>query len=299
MIAPEKAELLAQPLDRSAIKQREAGGGKKLSYIETHHAVRTANLIFGFGGWGHEIVELRPINAVSIKKDGKEGWHVGYICIVKLTVDDCKPMSGIGYGDATEYRNTALVTAHELAAKEAESDALKRALKNFGDQFGLALYDKDADRSGHIAEDGSQASRGAPASSTPQVVAAKSWAELTERLSALGVLPADTAEWLRQAKEAAALDVESEAGKLTMFQCANQMLVAVTLHGDVAFDANPRPALREIVAKAFKLAAEVDGPPWRIGPEELVRPTKDEYDEAVAEALRLSTLDSDGEPIPF
>ena len=36
-----------------------------------------------------------------------------------------------------------LVIKHESAIKEAESDALKRALKSFGDQFGLSLYDKD------------------------------------------------------------------------------------------------------------------------------------------------------------
>jgi len=32
---------------------------------------------------------------------------------------------------------------HESAIKEAESDARKRALMQFGDQFGLSLYDKD------------------------------------------------------------------------------------------------------------------------------------------------------------
>ena len=33
--------------------------------------------------------------------------------------------------------------ANESAAKEAEPDAMKRALMTFGDPFGLALYDKD------------------------------------------------------------------------------------------------------------------------------------------------------------
>jgi len=32
--------------------------------------------------------------------------------------------------------------AHESAVKEAETDALKRALRSFGNTFGLALYDK-------------------------------------------------------------------------------------------------------------------------------------------------------------
>jgi recombination DNA repair RAD52 pathway protein len=33
--------------------------------------------------------------------------------------------------------------AHESAVKEAETDAMKRALMTFGNPFGLALYDKE------------------------------------------------------------------------------------------------------------------------------------------------------------
>jgi len=148
-------ERLSQPLDASRIKQREGRGrGPKLSYLETHDVIRTANEIFGFGGWGHEIVDLRLIPGVAVQsKEGKDGIHVGYVCIVRLTVKGCETTSGVGYGDAVEYNQSAPVTAHELAAKEAESDALKRALKNYGDQFGLALYDKQAASSGHVVRE--------------------------------------------------------------------------------------------------------------------------------------------------
>ncbi len=147
----ELAEKLAQPLDAARIKSRPNGRGGQLSYLETHDVIRAANEIFGFGKWGHEVTELRQLDAVTVhNSDSKAGWCVGYVCVVKLTVDGCVPVSGVGFGDGTEYRESALVTAHELAAKEAESDALKRALKNYGDQFGLALYDKDAAKSGHV-----------------------------------------------------------------------------------------------------------------------------------------------------
>lgn len=33
--------------------------------------------------------------------------------------------------------------AHEKALKEAETDAMKRALTTFGNPFGLALYDRE------------------------------------------------------------------------------------------------------------------------------------------------------------
>lgn len=146
---------LAAPLDAARVKSRPGrGGGTSLSYLETHDVIRRANEIFGHGQWGHEVVELRPLEPVVVKKDDvKEGVHVGYLCTVRLTVQDCVPVSGIGFGDAVEYTLAAAVTAHELAAKEAESDALKRALKNYGDQFGLALYDKQAASSGHVVKE--------------------------------------------------------------------------------------------------------------------------------------------------
>jgi recombination DNA repair RAD52 pathway protein len=46
---------------------------------------------------------------------------------------------GIGTGHGIDRD---LGQAHESAVKEAETDAMKRALSTFGSQFGLALYDK-------------------------------------------------------------------------------------------------------------------------------------------------------------
>jgi recombination DNA repair RAD52 pathway protein len=45
--------------------------------------------------------------------------------------------SGAGHGIDLD-----LGQAHESALKEAETDAMKRALMTFGNPFGLALYDK-------------------------------------------------------------------------------------------------------------------------------------------------------------
>lgn len=150
----EQLATLNAPLDAKRVKTRDSGRGAALSYLETHDVIRMANAIFGIGKWGHEIVDLRQIPGVTVTgRDGKVGHQTGYVCIVRLIVQGCIPVSGVGYGDAVEYRESAPVTAHELAAKEAESDALKRALKNFGDQFGLALYDKAAGQNGHLTYD--------------------------------------------------------------------------------------------------------------------------------------------------
>lgn len=144
---------LAQPLSPDRIKSRTDGRGGSLSYLETHDVIRAANDIFGYGGWGHEVIELRNIGQVTVHSNAtppKAGIAVGYVCVVKVHVEGHQSASGVGFGDATEYRESASVTAHELAAKEAESDALKRALKNWGDQFGLALYDKASATAGRI-----------------------------------------------------------------------------------------------------------------------------------------------------
>src|SRR4051812_31969840 len=47
---------------------------------------------------------------------------------------------GCGYGSGIDKD---IGQAHESAIKEAETDAMKRALMTFGNPFGLALYDKD------------------------------------------------------------------------------------------------------------------------------------------------------------
>jgi DNA repair and recombination protein RAD52 len=49
---------------------------------------------------------------------------------------------GTGAGNG---QSSNLFGAYELAIKEAETDAMKRALKSLGNQFGIELYDKDYD----------------------------------------------------------------------------------------------------------------------------------------------------------
>jgi hypothetical protein len=57
---------------------------------------------------------------------------------VRVTVGDVV-RDGTGYGSGIDRD---LGAAHESAVKEAETDAMKRALMTFGNPFGLALYDK-------------------------------------------------------------------------------------------------------------------------------------------------------------
>jgi hypothetical protein len=71
------------------------------------------------------------------------GWGVTYIARVRITVtaggNGTLIHEGTGAGHGID---TDLGLAHESAIKEAETDAMKRALVTFGNPFGLALYDK-------------------------------------------------------------------------------------------------------------------------------------------------------------
>ncbi len=144
MLTPEQREDLSKKLNASNVKSRYQYGnsGKRYDYISADHAIRTANAIFGFDGWDCTTDAFTQIQQEQKpKKDSPSVllWYVGYTA--QVTVNALGVVrQGVGFGSGFDQD---LGQAHESAIKEAESDALKRALRTFGDQFGLALYDKD------------------------------------------------------------------------------------------------------------------------------------------------------------
>jgi DNA recombination protein Rad52 len=142
VLSEELKAMLEAPLTGADVKTRQG----KFTYIETWFAKKQANRIFGHDGWGYQVSDLRCVGSDAIEKvddNGQvtPGWRVGYVATVQVDALMCT-RSDVGYGDAVEYGQSS-ITCHELAAKEAVSDALKRALASYGDQFGLILYDKD------------------------------------------------------------------------------------------------------------------------------------------------------------
>lgn len=155
---------LESPLARETVKQRTQAN-RKFSYIEGWHAIAEANRIFGFDAWDRELVEIKCV-AERERKIGsdrqREGHQVSYLARVRVTVragDMTIRREGVGYGSGID---ADLGAAHESAAKEAETDAMKRALVTFGNPFGLALYDKDQ------AEVSPAAAPQAPATAAPR-----------------------------------------------------------------------------------------------------------------------------------
>lgn len=134
----EQKAALSAKLDASHVKSRSQAG-RSLSYVEGWHAIAEANRIFGFDRWHRETIEMRQLGE---PRQVEDKWRVGYMAKVKVEVfagDRAIIREGCGYGSGID-RDVG--SAHESALKEAETDAMKRALMTFGNPFGLALYDK-------------------------------------------------------------------------------------------------------------------------------------------------------------
>lgn len=145
MFTKDQLDQLNAPLSRDAVQTREQGG-RTLSYVEGWHVIAEANRIFGFGEWSSVTLKMhcidqheRPVG----KYTPKPGWGVTYNAKVRITVyseeEGHTMREGYGVGHGIDVN---LGLAHESAIKEAETDGRKRALMTFGNQFGLALYDR-------------------------------------------------------------------------------------------------------------------------------------------------------------
>jgi DNA recombination protein Rad52 len=132
--------LLAQPLDPALVSEREGRDGRLLQYIEGWMVINQANRIFGHDGWGTEVVgevRYRPMSPADPTNSGSPTIGM-YTASVRVTVRGCPARSDVGCAFVAEETTEA----HETACKGAVTDALKRALRQFGDQFGNSLYDR-------------------------------------------------------------------------------------------------------------------------------------------------------------
>ena len=124
-------EQLSEPILAKNVKERDGNraGTFQLAYVEGWHVIDEANRIFGYGGWSSETIATTCVN--------NEPENVTYIAKVRVTVGDViREGTGAGHGNTKQ----GIGSNHEAAIKEAETDARKRAFMQFGNQFGLSLY---------------------------------------------------------------------------------------------------------------------------------------------------------------
>jgi DNA recombination protein Rad52 len=132
MFNPRQQEILLKGINPQRISQRKGGGGRALSYLEAWDVKAHLIRVFGFGGFSSDV-----LTAVLMFEDQVgSNWNVGYKVILRLTVGDATyTEAAVGSANLPQRGE-----AHDMAVKTAESDALKRAAINLGDQFGLSLY---------------------------------------------------------------------------------------------------------------------------------------------------------------
>jgi len=145
-LTDEQKALLEQSLDPKLGAFRKADRGRDVSYLEGYQVIAQANRIFGFDGWSYNVdrVDLTYMN------DGK---GLLYSALITVNVDGCGSRQDTGCHpirnsidqSGIEKDNVNNPEQHDLARKSAVTDALKRAFRSFGDQFGNSLYDKDSD----------------------------------------------------------------------------------------------------------------------------------------------------------
>ncbi|TFK32016.1 hypothetical protein BDQ12DRAFT_693140 [Crucibulum laeve] len=130
---------LDQKLGPEYISQRPGpGGGSKLVYVEGWKVINLANEVFGFNGWSSNVVSLTT-DFLDYNEETRR-YNVGVTAIMRVTLRDGVCHEDIGYGMLENSKGKG--AALDKCKKEAVTDGLKRALRNFGNLLGNCLYDK-------------------------------------------------------------------------------------------------------------------------------------------------------------
>ncbi|KAJ2162561.1 DNA repair protein rad52 [Coemansia sp. RSA 552] len=129
---------LRKKLGPEHISTRQGMGGSRLSYIEGWRIISIANEVFGFDGWRSSIQNLN-IDFMDVSDGGR--LSVGASCVMRITLRDGTYREDVGFGMIENVKSKG--QALEKVRKEATTDALKRAMRQFGNVLGNCVYDKE------------------------------------------------------------------------------------------------------------------------------------------------------------
>jgi DNA repair and recombination protein RAD52 len=130
---------LEKQLGPEYISSRAGPSGQKVHYLAAEKCIQLANEVFGFNGWSSQIMDIQ----VDFVDENPQTFKVslGLSVIVRVTLRDGTFHEDVGYGHMENCKGKA--AAFEKAKKEGTTDALKRALRNFGNVLGNCIYDKE------------------------------------------------------------------------------------------------------------------------------------------------------------
>jgi len=128
--------MLSQPLKRELVKTRSGHGGMGVQYIDGATAISLCNEIFGFDGWHTQICEQKT-EYCQEKKKNSDRWFVGCSAIVRVELKNGTFHEDLGFGEAINTKGRGM--AIQKAKKEAVTDAIKRAARQFGNGLGNCI----------------------------------------------------------------------------------------------------------------------------------------------------------------
>jgi len=107
-------------------------------YLEGANAIHLANEIFGYDGWSSEVKEVK-IEDVE-EKGGR--YTISSTALIRVTLSKTGVhREDIGFGVSENIAGKG--KAMKNAQKSAVTDALKRALRQFGNALGNCCHDKE------------------------------------------------------------------------------------------------------------------------------------------------------------
>jgi len=130
----EKEELsgvLDTDLTPRDVFQREYDG---MEYLAGYFVMHNANQIFGHDGWGYKVLDTERV------ENGKGGVFISKVRVwAELDGVKLQPKTDVGTGEIKETKKG--IQMIDMAVKASVTDGVKRALRSYGKQFGLGLYD--------------------------------------------------------------------------------------------------------------------------------------------------------------
>lgn len=166
-------------------------------YIAGYIAIEQANRIFGYENWSYTLTAPPELHKETDQLD-KPYWYVTAQVKTKVVIKEGNTTTivtreDVGYSEVSwtkqkeDYKTKELTGGRpqiEVAYKGAVTDALKRALRAWGNQFGNSLYDRE-DKLGAVQATLSTADEVALAKYVQKILDAKTQAELDETLDGL------------------------------------------------------------------------------------------------------------------
>lgn len=135
---------LSRCLGSDHISTRQGPRNTRIPYLDVSTTIRLANEAFRYDGWSSNIISITQ----DFIQEERGIWSCCYTALVRITLPNGCYHEGIGVGNAENTRLQA--DAIEKAKKSAVSDAMKRALRCFGEGLGNNITSDSATSRGSV-----------------------------------------------------------------------------------------------------------------------------------------------------